>query len=153
VRLNGADDALWDLNITADQRSGEYARLFRCPVSYGADADRFIFTVADLEDSLSGSIPEIADAADRIVERFIATFDKSAVVTEIREMPIQMLPSGRSNQEYVADCLFRSKGTLQRRKNPVVNGCSGPLGRSCGAAQSGRNRFLCLAVHRFDDKS
>jgi len=103
--------------VIGDQRIGseEYDRLFRCPIIYGADADRFFFTLGDLEEPLSGSIPEVADAIDRIAERFIASFDKSAVATEVRQMLIQMLPSGRVDQDTVAGRLYRSKSTLQRQ--------------------------------------
>ncbi len=37
------------------------------------------------------------------------------MATEIRQMLIQMLPSGRSDQDSVADRLYRSKSTLQRQ--------------------------------------
>jgi AraC-like DNA-binding protein len=103
------------LVVPADYGSDEYDRLFRCPITYGADADRFVFTVGDLEEPLSGSIPEIADAADRIAASYIASLDKNAVATEIRQMLIQMLPSGRVDQDTVASRLYRSKSTLQRQ--------------------------------------
>jgi AraC-like DNA-binding protein len=103
------------LVVTADHGSEEYDRLFRCPIIYGADADRFFFTLGDLEEPLSGSIPEVADAIDRIAERVIASFDKSAVATEVRQMVVQMLPSGRVGQDTVAARLYRSKSTLQRQ--------------------------------------
>ena len=103
------------LVVTADHGSDEYDSLFRCPITYGSGTDRFVFTVEDLEEPLSGSIPEVADASDDIAERYIASFDKNAVATEIRQMLIQMLPSGRSDQDSIADRLYRSKSTLQRQ--------------------------------------
>jgi len=103
------------LVVSAEHSSDEYDRLFRCPITYGADADRFFFSVGDLEEPLSGSIPEIAAAADRIAEGYIASFDMNAVATEIRQMLIQMLPSGRVDQDTVASRLYRSKSTLQRQ--------------------------------------
>lgn len=103
------------LVVTADHGSDEYDSLFCCPITYGAEADKFFFTVGDLEEPLSGSIPEVADATERIVESYIASFDKSAVATEIRKMLIQMLPAGRVDQDSVADRLYRSRSTLQRQ--------------------------------------
>jgi AraC-like DNA-binding protein len=85
------------LVVPADYGSDEYDRLFRCPITYGADADRFVFTVGDLEEPLSGSIPEIADAAGRIAASYIASLDK------------------RVDQDTVASRLYRSKSTLQRQ--------------------------------------
>ena len=103
------------LVVTANESSDEYDKLFRCPITYGADADYIFFAVDDLEEPLSGSIPEVADATDSIAEGYIASFDKNAVATEIRQMLIQMLPSGRTDQETVAERLYRSRSTLQRQ--------------------------------------
>ena len=103
------------LVVTTDCRSKEYDSLFHCPITYGADADEFFFTVADLEEPLPGSIPEVADATDNIAESYIASFDKNAVATEVRQALMQVLPSGRTGQATVAERLYRSKSTLQRQ--------------------------------------
>ena len=103
------------LIVAAEESSDEYDKLFRCPITYGADADKFFFAVSDLEEPLSGSIPEVADATDDIADTYIASFDKSAVATEIRQMLIQLLPSGRADQDTVASRLYRSRSTLQRQ--------------------------------------
>ena len=103
------------LIVTAGEGADEYDKLFRCPISYGADADKFFFTVGDLEEPLSGSIPEVADATDHIADSYIASFDESAVATEVRQTLVQLLPSGRTDQDTVADRLYRSKSTLQRQ--------------------------------------
>jgi AraC-like DNA-binding protein len=103
------------LVVTADYGSDEYDNLFRCPITYGADVDEFFFAARDVDEPLSGSIPEVADATDSIAGHYIATFDKNAVATEIRQMLIQMLPSGRVDQDAVAGRLYRSKSTLQRQ--------------------------------------
>ena len=104
-----------NLIVPADEKSEEYDGLFCCPITYGAAEDEFFFAVKDLEEPLSGSIPELAEATDSIAESYIASFDKSAVATEIRQMIIQMLPAGRIDQETVADRLYRSRSTLQRQ--------------------------------------
>jgi AraC-like DNA-binding protein len=103
------------LMLAADDSSNEYDKLFRCPITYGTDADKFFFVKGDLEEPLSGSIPEVADATDSIAANYIASFDKNSVATEIRQMIIQMLPSGRVDQETVSDRLYRSRSTLQRQ--------------------------------------
>ncbi len=45
----------------------------------------------------------------------MSSLDKSAVATEIRQALIQMLPSGRADQNSIAERLYRSRSTLQRQ--------------------------------------
>ena len=103
------------LIVPAEQGSSEYEELFHCPITYGANEDKFLYTTGDLEEPLSGSIPEVADATDSIATNYIASFDKNTVATEIRQMIMQMLPSGRVDQDTVANRLYRSRSTLQRQ--------------------------------------
>lgn len=104
-----------NLTVPADDGSEQYDELFRCPITYGAEAERLFFAAEDLEEPLPGSIPEVADATETIADNYIASFDKNTVATEIRQMLIQMLPSGRADQDSVAARLYRSKSTLQRQ--------------------------------------
>jgi len=103
------------LIVPADQGSSEYENLFHCPIAYGAEADQFFFAARDLEEPLSSSIPEVAHATDHIADGYMSSLDKSAVATEIRQTLIQMLPSGRADQDSVANRLYRSRSTLQRQ--------------------------------------
>ncbi len=77
--------------------------------------DGAFFDADDLERPLSGSIPELASATDRIAENYIESLDNSAVATAVSRMLVQTLPSGRSDQDTVARRLARSRSTLQRQ--------------------------------------
>jgi AraC-like DNA-binding protein len=103
------------LTVPLNCKSEAYDMLFRCPVSYASDKDVLIFAAKDLEEPLTGSIPEVASASDRIAEKYIASLDEGRVVTAVRQQLVQMLPSGRSDQETVAQRLYRSTSTLQRQ--------------------------------------
>jgi len=92
-----------------------YGELFQCPVSYGSDTEEWLFSALDLEERLTGSIPDVARATDRIAENYIASLDESAVATSVRQLLVQMLPSGKTDQDTVASRLYRSTSTLQRQ--------------------------------------
>ena len=98
-----------------ERRSDRYDALFHCPVSLGHDDDTWIFAAEDLERPLSGSIPEVADATGRIAEEYLASLEGGSVTTAVRQQIVQTLPSGRSDQDTVANMLHRSVSTLQRQ--------------------------------------
>ena len=103
------------LTIASEHASTRYDELFQCPVTYGCEKDIWHFDASDLERPLSGSIPEVAEATDRIAENYIESLDSSAVATAVSRMLVQTLPSGKSDQDTVASRLHRSRSTLQRQ--------------------------------------
>jgi AraC-like DNA-binding protein len=103
------------MTLDPEYASPKYEEIFQCPVEYGCDIETWLFDADDLERPLSGSIPELASATDRIAENYIESLDNSAVATAVSRMLVQTLPSGRSDQDTVARRLARSRSTLQRQ--------------------------------------
>lgn len=103
------------LTIPPEFESAHYADLFQCPVNYGAEKEVWVFNKDELEKPLTGSIPEVAEATDRIAANYIQSLDLGTVATAVRTMLIQTLPSGRTDQDTVARRLHRSRSTLQRQ--------------------------------------
>ena len=103
------------LTISPEFESERYSDLFQCPVQYGSEKEVWIFEKDDLERSLTGSVPEVADATERIAANYIRSLDLGTVATAVRKMLIQTLPSGRADQDTVAKRLHRSRSTLQRQ--------------------------------------
>lgn len=99
----------------AEHQSPLHDELFRVDIEWGAK-DNLIDLPADvLEASLPGALPAIADASDRIAVDYIADFELGTTATQVRELMVRMLPSGRANQERIAASLYRSASTLQRQ--------------------------------------
>ena len=86
-----------------------------CPVTWGNEVEKFYFSKQEFEEPLPGSIPDVLDSSSRIAERYLESLDESKVATEVRQLLIQMLPSGKADQESVASRLYRSTSTLQRQ--------------------------------------
>ena len=104
-----------DLVFPRDEAVSKYDELFGCPISYGHKREIFYYSAEQLAEPLPGYIPDVLDATGRIVRDYIATLDQSGVVTEVRQVLIQMLPAGRVDQGTVASRLHRSRSTLQRQ--------------------------------------
>ena len=74
----------------------------QCPVTWGNKVEKFYFSKEQFEEPLPGSIPDVLDSTSRIAERYLETLDQSKVATEVRQLLIQMLPSGKADQESIA---------------------------------------------------
>ncbi len=104
-----------ELMIESSPHPEAYEALFEAPVEYGADEYAMVFSAADLEAPLEQAIPDIVEATDDIADRYVASLEKSSVATQVRQLLLQMLPSGSAEQESVATRLYRSSSTLQRQ--------------------------------------
>jgi AraC-like DNA-binding protein len=98
-----------------DSSPVDYEMIFECPVSFGGKEEVWIFRASDLDAPLAGSIPDVADATDRIAESYIASLEEGAVAHEVRQTLVQLLPSGHVDQDSIASRLYRSRSTLQRQ--------------------------------------
>lgn len=105
------------VNLLQDDTSGSvnYADLLGCPVTFVGDDEVWVYAAADVEAPLTGSIPDVADAMDRIAESYIDSLAEGAIAQEVREMLLQLLPSGHVDQDKIAARLHRSTSTLQRQ--------------------------------------
>ena len=98
----------------AEESPVDYESVFGCPVEF-SDIETWQFAAADLEGALTGSIPDVASAVESIAEKYMDSLEEGAVAHEVRQMLIQLLPSGRSDQDTIARRLYRSRSTLQRQ--------------------------------------
>ena len=103
------------LPMSSPRSAGRYEELFQCPIEFGKEPEAWVFAAADLEAPLTGSIPDIASAADEIAERYLLSVDQGSIATEVRQLLIHLLPSGSVDQERVAANMHRSTSTLQRQ--------------------------------------
>ena len=102
----------------ADRGSLEkYTEILGCPVTTGGERITIRFDRKSLEKPLPGINLELAHANDSVVEKYLASLDSQTVASEVRELLIALLPSGRSNQSRIADRMHRSLSTLQRQLN------------------------------------
>jgi AraC-like DNA-binding protein len=93
----------------------DYSAVFGCAVTFDAAEESWEFGKSELDTLLTGSIPDVADATDRIAENYIASLDEGALAHDVRQMIVQLLPSGSVDQDTVAEKLHRSRSTLQRQ--------------------------------------
>ena len=98
-----------------DSQADAYREALRAPISFDADVGAFHFDKAELRAQLPYGAPDIAKATDKIAEHYIEALDPHKVASQVRRLLIDLLPSGKADQELVSSRLNRSASTLQRQ--------------------------------------
>lgn len=94
---------------------GPFAEHFRAPIQYSGNEDSLCFDKADALAALPTANAEVARANEKIVQDYLARFDRSSVAMQVRAKLTEQLSSGHVSQESVADGLHMSLRSLQRR--------------------------------------
>ena len=92
-----------------------YRQALRAPVRFNAEVGIFHFDKALLQEPLSLGAPDVAKATDKIAEQYIEALDPHKVASQVRQLLIALLPSGKTDQDLVSQRLNRSTSTLQRQ--------------------------------------
>lgn len=105
------------VNLAAERsgRAVEFTELLGCPVTFEGSDEIWVFAASDLEARLTGSVPDVAEASDRIASDYIGSLVEGAVAHDVRQALLQLLPAGHVDQESIAARLHRSRSTLQRQ--------------------------------------
>ncbi len=88
---------------------------FRAPIQYSGNEDSVCFDKADALAALPTANAEVARANEKIVQEYLARFDRSSVAMQVRARLTEQLSSGHATQGSVADALHMSLRSLQRR--------------------------------------
>jgi AraC-like DNA-binding protein len=83
--------------------------------AFGADVGVFYFDKEVLLEPLSLGAPDVAKATDKIAEQYIEALDPHKVASQVQRLLVDLLPSGKTDQDLVSKRLNRSTSTLQRQ--------------------------------------
>ena len=104
-----------ELVLPYDETRLYLEEFLQCPVTWGNERLKIYFSREQFEERLSGYVPEVVDSTSRIAEQYLESLDQSKVITDVRRLLVQMLPSGKADQDTIASRLYRSTSTLQRQ--------------------------------------
>ena len=104
-----------ELTCPANVHPAGYREFLRGPIEFNAPLGTFHFDKALMREKLPHGTPDIAKATDRIAEQYIEALDPHKVASQVRQLLVALLPSGKAGQEEVARRLNRSASTLQRQ--------------------------------------
>jgi AraC-like DNA-binding protein len=92
-----------------------FTHYFRAPIKYSGNEDSICFDKADALTALPTADAEVACDNEKIVQEYLARFDRSSVAMQVRARLTEQLSSGHATQDSVADALHMSLRRLQRR--------------------------------------
>jgi len=98
------------------QRNGpRFEQYFGAEVTFGCDANRLIFSPADMHADLPAANAELARRNDEVVMNLLARMDKEDIITRLRALIVELLPSGECSKEATAARLNMSERSLQSK--------------------------------------
>lgn len=95
-------------------QESRYVEFFRCPVSFGAAENAIAMRLTDLQRPLPAGNLDLAEDADRLLERMMIEVDEGETTARVRALLVQHLSSGKMTESEVARQLNRSTSSLQR---------------------------------------
>lgn len=95
--------------------AGEYFEFFRAPVQFSAQKNELTLSLKDVDKQLSSSNPLMSQVHDQIMIKYLAEIDDDDIVEHVKAAIIDQLPDGRVSDSKIAESLFMSSRTLQRR--------------------------------------
>ncbi len=104
-----------ELTCPATTHPEAYREALRAPIRFNAEVGVMHFEKETLRESLPLGAPDVAKVTDRIAEQYIETLDPQKVASQVRQLLIALLPSGKADQDLVSRRLNRSTSTLQRQ--------------------------------------
>jgi AraC-like DNA-binding protein len=106
--------AVWFQHACRTERA-RYTAAFGAPVTFDVPTNGLLIDHTTAEVLLPTDNPAIAAAIDQVADRYIAALQAQPVAANVRDMLVQLLPTGEVGQETVARRLNRSLSTLQRQ--------------------------------------
>jgi AraC-like DNA-binding protein len=98
------------------QRNAQrFEKYFGCEVRFGCDANRLIFSPADMHADLPAANAELARRNDEVVMSLLARMDREDIITRLRALIVELLPSGECSKEATAGRLNMSERSLQSK--------------------------------------
>jgi AraC-like DNA-binding protein len=92
-----------------------YERAFRAPLTFGAPVDELLFDAAAFDQPLQGANARTAHEYDEVATLYLARLARTEVGARVRGLLCQQLSLGEPTPESIAERLFMSVRTLQRR--------------------------------------
>jgi len=92
-----------------------YQRMFKCPLVFGSERLALKLPLTVAQEALATYNAELVHHNDKICEDYIARLDRDDVVTQVRHQIISCLHEGEPQVDPIANKLFLSPRTLQRK--------------------------------------
>lgn len=94
--------------------SAKFYEFFQCPVFFNSATTAMELTIKEADTILPSANKELAEFNDQVMTKYLETKASSSIVTKVKKIIVEHLPTGNATVERVAIDLFMSKRKLQR---------------------------------------
>jgi len=94
--------------------SSRYYEFFKSPVQFDSLVTSLTLPLDIIDRTLPSGNEEVAEVNEHLMTKYIATLDNEHLVTKIKRLIVEYLPSGKANLETIAAQFYTSTRTLQR---------------------------------------
>jgi AraC-like DNA-binding protein len=95
--------------------AGQYYAIFRCPVQFSAPENELTLPLEAMDRPLPTSNRQMAALHDQVIADVLARLEQDDIITRVKSLLIDQLPSGGISEDGAAAALNVSTRTLQRR--------------------------------------
>lgn len=95
--------------------AARFDKYFGIATHFGCEANRLIFAPADMHVELPAANAELARNNDEVVMSLLARMDREDIITRLRALIVELLPSGECSKEATAARLNMSERSLQSK--------------------------------------
>jgi AraC-like DNA-binding protein len=92
-----------------------YCEVFQAPLKFNAEHYALLFDRTDLDAPLHSANEALAQLHERFAGEYLARFSDGQITHQVRHLLCRLLPQGEPKREVVAQTMFMSERTLQRR--------------------------------------
>jgi len=94
--------------------SAKFFELFQCPVHFDSPSTKMEISLADADRILPSANKEMAEFNDQAMTKYLEARAGGTLVSKVKKIIVEHLPSGNATVENTASDLFMSKRKLQR---------------------------------------
>lgn len=95
--------------------TGAFYSLFQCPITFDADVNSFTISAAEADKPRSCSNTQLALLHDQLLIKYVAKLSQDNIIERTKIAIIAELATGNISDSAVAETLFLTERTLQRR--------------------------------------
>ena len=95
--------------------SSRLRTFFGCPVDFSAAENRIVFRASDLDAQLPTTNAVLLRVNEQVLTDYLARLERAEVTVQVQAKLIQLLPSGKVEEGFIARALNLSLRSLQRK--------------------------------------
>lgn len=97
------------------ENTANYYAYFQCPIEFNTGIDSMTFPASIVDKELSAANDQLAQLNDQVLIQYLDSLSQDDLIVRVKSIIVKNLPSGSVSNNMVAEELYTSGRTLQRK--------------------------------------